>query len=186
MPRHLISRTRWSAIGAAVAVSIGGGSVLTTSATIDTGERAVYVPITPCRLFDTRPAPDTVGSRTAPLGPDETYPVLVRGTNGNCTIPADAVGAVMNVAAIAPTAGSFLTVFPSDAPKPLAANLNWVAGDPPLSNAVTADISADGRISFYNLAGTVHVAADVVGYYVDHIHDDRYYTEAESGTCQAL
>jgi hypothetical protein len=56
----------------------------------------------------------------------------------------------------------------------LSANLNWVAGQPPVSNAVTSDISADGKISFYNLAGSVNLSADIVGYYVDHNHDDRY------------
>ena len=80
----------------------------------------------------------------------------------------------MNVAAVAPSASSFLTVFPAGIDVPLAANLNWVAGQPPVSNAVTADLGPDGRLSFYNLAGTVHVTADVNGYYVDHGHDDRY------------
>ena len=35
-------------------------------------------------------------------------------------------------------------------------------------------------MSFYNLAGTVNVGADIVGYYVDHTHDDRYYTKAQA------
>jgi hypothetical protein len=131
--------------------------------------------------MDTRPT-DNVGSRSTPLGPTDTHAIAVRGTNGNCTIPADAVGLVMNVAAIAPTGNSFLTVFPSDVNRPLAANLNWTAGQAPLSNAVTADISADGRVSFFNFAGTVHVAADIVGYFVDHHHDDRYYTRGETYT----
>jgi hypothetical protein len=119
-------------------------------------------------VFDTRPGTGNVGPRTTPLGPGDTLVATVRGTNGNCTIPTDAVGLTMNVAIINPSTASFLTVFPADAPRPLAANANWVANQPPLSNAVTADISADGKIAFYNLAGTVDVAADIVGYYVDH------------------
>jgi hypothetical protein len=65
-------------------------------------------------------------------------------------------------------------VFPAGVARPNAANLNWVAGQPPVSNAVTTDISATGQVSFFNLAGTVDLTADVVGYYVDHNHDDRY------------
>lgn len=80
---------------------------------------------------------------------------------------------------IGPTAPSYLVVYPPDATRPLAANLNWLAGDPPLSNAVTVDVSADGRISFYNLAGSVNIAVDVVAYLVDHHHDDGYYTRAQ-------
>jgi hypothetical protein len=181
LSRHL-ARSRWAAFGAAVAVTLGGGGLLTTSASIGTGERGVYVPIAPCRLFDTRPAPDNVGPRNTPLGPGDTLVATVRGTNGNCTIPTDAVGLTMNIVVINPTSASFLTVYPADVNRPLASNLNWVGGQPPLANAVTADISADGKIAFYNLAGTVNVAADIVGYYADHNHDDRYYTKPQIDT----
>ena len=162
-----------------MAVTLGGGSVLTSSATLDGGERAVFVPIAPCRLLDTRPAADNVGPRSTPLGPGDVHVSPVRGTNGNCTIPTDAVGVAMNVAIVNPSAASFLTVYPADAARPLAANLNWVAGQDPTPNAVVADLSADGRIAFYNLAGTVDLAVDVNGYFVDHTHDDRYYTKAQ-------
>ncbi len=172
-------RSRWAAVGAAVAVTLGGGGILTTSASISSGERGVFVPITPCRLLDTRAGSDNVGPRSTALGEGETYAAAVHGTNGNCTIPSDAIGISMNVAIIQPSAASFLTVFPADATRPLAANLNWVAGQAPTPNAVTADLSADGRIAFYNLSGTVHLAADINGYYVDHNHDDRYYTKAQ-------
>src|SRR3954452_14988570 len=99
--------------------------------------------------MDTRARPDNVGSRSTPLGANQTHTIQTHGTNGNCTIPADAVGLTMNVAAVNPTANSFLTVYPSGAPRPLAANLNWVAGQPPVSNAVTVDIGDDGAITFY-------------------------------------
>ncbi len=176
------TRSRWAALGAAVTVALGGGGLLTTSASLDSGERGVYVPITPCRVMDTRPGTDNVGPRATPLGAGEAHAITVRGANGNCTIPTDAVGLVMNVAVINPTAASFLTVYPADATRPLAANANWTAGQPPLSNAVTTDIGADGRVAFYNLSGTVDLAADVLGYYTDHTHDDRYPTDAEVDT----
>ena len=71
----------------------------------------------------------------------------------------------MNVVAVNPTAASFLTVFPSDQPFPLSSNLNWVADQAPTPNAVTVSVSADGKVSFYNNAGTVDIAVDIVGYY---------------------
>ena len=175
--RH--GRARWAAIGAAVAVTIGAGGIMSASASIDSGERTVFVPITPCRLTDTRVAPETRGPRATPLKADETYTVQVVGTNGDCTIPADAVGVSLNVTAEAPTDASYLTVFPADAPKPLASNLNWITNQPPVPNAVTSDLSADGKVSFYNHSGTVNVIADIVGYYADHNHDDRYYTKGQ-------
>jgi hypothetical protein len=177
----MFQRTRWSAIGAAVAVALGAGFVLpNASAAVTGGERAVFVPIVPCRLFDTRPAPDNVGPRTTALGAGEAYTQQVTGANGNCTIPADATAISMNVTAVGGTAGSFLTIYPSDAAtRPQASNLNWTAGSPAVPNKVDVKLSAGGAINLFNLAGSVNVLADAVGYYADHNHDDRYYTKAE-------
>jgi hypothetical protein len=146
---------------------------------VSTGERNAFIPITPCRLFDLRPAPSQIGPRSAALGPHEVYTVQVTGTNGNCTIPADATAVAMNVTTVGGTAASYLTVFPSDATQPLASNLNWVPGSPPTPNKVDVKLSATGQISLYNDVGSVAVLADVVGYYADHNHDDRYYTKTE-------
>jgi hypothetical protein len=139
-------------------------NVLTSSATSSVASSS-FVPITPCRLFDTRPGSDNVGTRATPLSANDTLPALVWGINGNCNIPATATGVSMNVTAIGPTASSFLTVFPTDKPRPLTASLNWAAGQAPTPNAVTAALSADGHVSFYNLSGVVNLTADVVGYY---------------------
>jgi len=103
----------------------------------------------------------------------------VLGANGQCTLPLDANAVTMNVTAVNPTDASYLTVFPADAERPLASSVNWVAQQGATPNAVTSDISADGRVSFFNNAGSVDVIADIVGYFVGHDHDDRYYTEAE-------
>jgi hypothetical protein len=174
-------------MGAAIAVSLGVGGVAITHAVVTSGERDVFVPISPCRLFDIRPAPDQVGPRGTPLQPGETYTQAVRGANGNCNIPADATAVAMNVTAVGGTAGSFLTIWPSDvAPKPLASNLNWVPGSPPTPNKVDVKVSvADGKINLFNLTGTVSVLADVVGYYADHNFDDRYYTKTQTDALAA-
>jgi hypothetical protein len=55
-------------------------------------------------------------------------------------------------------------VFPSGAPRPLASNLNVVAGRT-VPNLVIAKVGADGRVSVYNNAGNVHVIFDVVGWF---------------------
>jgi streptogramin lyase len=71
----------------------------------------------------------------------------------------------MNIVATNATAGSYLTVWPADQPKPLASSLNYVAGQPPTPNGVTSQLSADGRLALYNFAGAVDVVVDIVGYY---------------------
>lgn len=172
--RHAV---RWAAIGAAVAVTLGAGSIGIARATAPTGA-AAYVPITPCRLFDTRPA-SAVGPRTSPLGPDETFTITATGPQGNCDVPAAATGLALNVTAVAATNDTFLTVWPAGQTRPTASSLNPTAGAPPVPNAVTTNLGAGGAFSVFNRFGSVHVLADAVGYYTDHTHDDRYYTEAE-------
>ena len=180
----MFQRTRWSAVGAALAVVLGAGVALpNASAAVTSGERAVFVPIVPCRLFDTRPAPDNIGPRATPLGAGEVYTQQVGGTNGHCNIPTDATAISMNVTAVGGTAGSFLTLYPADAAeRPQASNLNWTPGSPAVPNKVDVKLSANRAINLFNLAGSVDVLADVVGYYADHNHDDRYFTKTESET----
>ena len=70
----------------------------------------------------------------------------------------------MNVTVTGPSAESFLTVYPDDVTRPLASNLNYVAGLT-VPNLVIMRVPASGIIDFYNKFGAVHVLADVVGYY---------------------
>ena len=151
-------------LGGIVAASIGATSVAFGSGGGNSGA-SVLVSIVPCRLMDTRPAPDNVGPRATPIGANSTYMADVWGTNGNCTIPADATGVSANVTAVNGTASSFLTVFPADADRPLASNLNWITGAAPVPNKVDVKLSTTGKVAIYNLAGTVDVVVDIVGYF---------------------
>jgi hypothetical protein len=126
---------------------------------------STFTPITPCRLADTRPAPDLVGSRSAPVGAGETVTFAVWGTNGNCTIPSTATGVAMNATAVAPSAAGFVTIFPADAALPTTSNLNFVAGSPPTPNQVTVGLSTTGAIKAFNKFGSVALIIDIVGYY---------------------
>lgn len=163
-------KTRWAAIGAAVAVTLGAGGLGISYATSPTGATA-FVPITPCRIVDTRPAPDTVGARTSPLGPEETFTVDAHGNNGNCTgIPTEATGLSLNVTALGATSGTFLTLWATGATQPTASNLNPQPGQPPTPNAVTTGVSATGQFNIFNKVGSVNVIVDIVGYYSDHQH----------------
>jgi hypothetical protein len=152
------------------------------SATKSSGERPVFIAIAPCRLIDTRPGADNVGPRSTPINAGETFNVVGRGGSGNCsaaTIPNDALALTLNVTAVGATAQTNLRIFPSDAPVPTASNLNPAPGAAPTPNAVTTDLSVSGQFSVYNAKGRVNVVIDAVGYFVDHNHDDRYFTKTE-------
>ena len=92
-------------------MTLGAGGMLQAGAVgNDSSSPALFVATTPCRLLDTRDAPETVGVRARPLGANDTYTATVIGTAG-CALPTDAVTLVMNVTATNQTASSFLTVY---------------------------------------------------------------------------
>ncbi|MDW3213749.1 MAG: hypothetical protein R8G01_07130 [Ilumatobacteraceae bacterium] len=163
-------------MGAAVAITLGAGGIGLVSAT-NPGDAVAFVPITPCRVMDTR-TEFNVGPKTSPVGPGEVYTVnTTTGNTGDCSgIPTTATGVSLNVTALDATLPTFLTVWATGEPQPDASSLNPVPGAPPTPNAVTTGISA-GQFDLYNLQGNVQVIADINGYYTDHDHDDRYYTK---------
>ena len=172
-----ISRSRWAAIGAAVAVSLGAGGVGISQATQDASDGAVsaFFPVEPCRLADTRANPNTVGTRTTPLGVDETVTFAGWGVTGNCDLPTGITALSLNVTAVEATQQTNLRFFPAGAELPTTANLNPTPGSPPIPNSVQVGLNvSNGQFSVFNRAGSVSVIIDVVGYYDDHTHDDRY------------
>ena len=132
------------------------------------------MPITPCRLLDTRPGADNVGPRSTPIGAGEEYVVQARGVQGDCDLPAGASGIVTNVTAVGASSKTNVRLYPAGAATPTTSNLNPSPGERPTPNAVTTDLDAAGEFAIFNSRGTVDLFVDVVGYYEDHNHDDRY------------
>jgi hypothetical protein len=96
------------------------------------------------------------------LGPGATRTLRVTGSGG---IPTDGVGGVsLNVTVTEPTAAGYLTVWPAGRTRPLASNLNFVAGQT-IPNAVSTGVNANGDIEIYNNSGNSHVIVDVTGWY---------------------
>jgi hypothetical protein len=162
-PKASISRSRWAAIGAAVAVSLGAGSLGWIAHAADSTP-STFVAIAPCRLFDTRPAPDNVGDRSTPLSAGEELVRQVRGTNGNCTIPAGATAIAYNLT-VPTSINGFLTVFPADAARPTSSSINPVAGESVKANGGIVGLSATGAIKLYTLTGPADAIFDITGYF---------------------
>jgi hypothetical protein len=157
---HGLMRVCWAAVGAAVAVTLGAGGLLTAYAVTATGTPSGYEPLTPARILDTRNGTGT-GGVVAPVGPDKQIALQVTGAGG---VPADANSVVLNLTATAGTAPSFVTVWPDGEPRPTASVLNVQPGvDTP--NMITVKLGANGKVDIYNFAGSVHVVADVAGYF---------------------
>lgn len=118
-----------------------------------------YSSLTPARILDTRIGD---GAPVGKVGPGAMLTVQVTGRGG---VPASGVSAVvLNVTATEPTTPSYLTAWPSGTTRPLASNLNYTAGQT-VPNLVVVPVGAGGGVSLYNNNGSVHLVADVAGWY---------------------
>jgi hypothetical protein len=83
---------------------------------------------------------------------------------GVAGVPANATSVVLNVTVTEPIGPeSFLTLFPNGTARPLASNLNFVAGET-VPNLVVVRVQ-NGKVSIYNNVGATHVIADVQGWF---------------------
>ncbi len=118
-----------------------------------------FFPLPPSRVLDTRSG---VGAPAGVVGPGAVMSFVVTGRGG---VPATDVSAVvLNMTVVAPTAGSYMTVWPAGEAMPTASNLNYSPGQT-VPNLVKVKVGAGGQVSVFNAAGTVHVLADVAGWY---------------------
>ena len=68
---------------------------------------------------------------------------------------------MLNVTVDAAREDGFVTVFPCDAPRPNASNLNYVAGIT-IPNAVVTRVGTGGTVCLYTF-GATHLIVDVAG-----------------------
>ncbi|MEN9505649.1 MAG: hypothetical protein RI958_1575 [Actinomycetota bacterium] len=123
---------------------------------------AGFVPISPVRLFDTRPGePDgVIAVPKVRVDPAGVLRITVADVAG---VPLGGVAAVaLNVTVTEPDTPGFVTVHPCGE-LPRASNLNFVAGQT-VPNSVIAPVSPDGAICFFSNTPT-HLLADISGYF---------------------
>ena len=167
-------RSRWAAVGAAVAVCLGAGGVYIGNATSGSSSSS-FVAITPVRVLDTRSNLGLTGVFTSPTARFLTVTGSIATAGGvQIVVPAGATAVSLNVTVVSPTAAGFLSVRPGDATgAPTTSSLNFSAGQV-IPNAVTVQLptigGGAGKIELtYNAFGvagpTTHVLVDVVGYF---------------------
>jgi len=170
-----------------VAVTVGGLTSNWTAYTYLVASPApgsTFTPITPYRVCDTRsgnpsglvaagtdlaqcegktlgaPNPSTL---TIPIA--STYADTVSsGPHTTDGVPAGATAVVLNVTAINPSSGGYLTVWPAGVAQPVVSNLNFTRGEV-VANSVIVPVSSSGKVSVYNSSGTTNIAVDVAGYF---------------------
>jgi hypothetical protein len=160
VPNMVLSRVGWNGM---ISIFNNSGSthvVVDVLGCFDADAGGRFVALSPRRVLDTR---DGTGAPQGPVG-QSPLPVTLLGRGG---VPSSGVSGVMlNVTAVAPTASTFVTVYPSSTDRPLASNLNVSAGQV-IPNMVLARVGPDGAVMMFNNGGVVDLVADVVGYFTD-------------------
>ena len=177
MSEQWVWKSRWAAIGAAIAVSIGGGGIFFAQAA--GGTEGSTVMIDPVRIMDTRNGVDVglPGPFVSAVSQKLQVSGSVATTTGTMTpVPSGATGVLLNVTVVSPSAAGFLSVRPGDATgAPATSSLNFSA-NATVPNAVTVALPTAGAdagkivITFdaLGVAGpTTDVLIDVVGYTID-------------------
>jgi len=79
-------------------------------------------------------------------------------------VPPTATAVTYNLTVTDTTAASYLTMWPHGAARPVASNLNWVAGQT-VPNLSVVGLGQGGQIAACNHSGSVDLVIDVVGYF---------------------
>lgn len=168
-------RSRWAAIGAAVAVTLGASGLMVANAA--SGEPSSFVSVDPTRVLDTRtdvglsgPFVRGVSQKLTVTGPVRVQPPGNAAARTETVVPTGATAVVMNATAVVPRTGGFLSVRPGDATGvPATSNINLTPFQT-LANSVTVQLptsgSAAGTIDIFIDGEVDDVLIDIVGYYV--------------------
>ena len=111
-----------------------------------------FTGVVPTRFLDTRSSRPCVGQSPREL--------LVAGVGA---VPADAASVTVNLTVVGPTAGGYLTAWPTGAARPTASTVNFEAAQV-VSNGATVKVGSGGKVSLFVNAGCADVVVDVVGY----------------------
>ncbi len=116
---------------------------------------ALYTALVPARILDTR---SEVGIAKAKIEAGQTVSVQVAGFGG---VGLGASAAMLNVTVTNPETGGYLTIYPCNAQRPDASNLNFDAGVT-IPNLAVAALDRSGRTCVYSTAKT-DLVIDVSG-----------------------
>lgn len=161
-----------SALLGAPAASKAGADISPNSLG-DAATDLVFVPIAPCRLFDTRLAGGAIAANT--VRSFDVTAVSDYSFQGGAASNCNGVGAagsfaaaVINFTTVTPAAAGYITAFPFLTTQPLAATVNYAGGDI-RGNVATVALdqgASANELSVYSFAQT-HLVGDIIGYFIN-------------------
>jgi Bacterial Ig-like domain (group 3) len=139
----------------------GSAAALTQVVTAPVGSPALsFVPITPCRVADTRNAAGPLGGPALAPGVARSFPI----PQSACGVPSTASGYSLNVTVIPNGPVNYLTAWPTGQPMPTVSLLN--SDGRVKANAAIIQAGASGAISLYSIGNSTQVVVDINGYFV--------------------
>ncbi|MBL8213519.1 MAG: BACON domain-containing protein [Bryobacterales bacterium] len=121
-----------------------------------------FIPITPCRVMDTRSGSGFTGVFGGPTLAKDTFRTIPI-PQGRCNIPASATAYSVNATVVPPALLSFLTLFPAGDTLPLVSTLNAFDGSV-VANAAIVPAGPGGAINVY-ASDVSDVILDINGYF---------------------
>lgn len=116
----------------------------------------------PSRLLDTRAIGETIDGEFAGGGANDASDVLELDVAGRAGIPASAATVTMNLTAVQPQQGGYVTAFPCGGDEPNTASVNYVAGING-GNEIVASLDDQGRVCLFT-SSAVHLTVDATGF----------------------
>ncbi len=113
-----------------------------------------FVPVTPCRVVDTRSTGGPLAARSS-----RSFAIPASG----CGIPATAQAYSLNVTVVPPGPLSYLTLWPAGQPQPVVSTLNSFGGTV-VANAAIVPAGTNGAVSVY-VSDQSDVILDIDGYF---------------------
>ena len=144
----------YNALGTTDVVADVQGYFTDTKAAANQG---YYQPLTPVRVLDTRKG--TGGVPKEKIGPGGTDTLRL-----NTAKYPGVTAVVLNVTAANADSAGYAVVYPGNATRPSASDLNFGKGRV-TPNLVTVPVAPDGTVKFTNGSGHVDLIADLEGYY---------------------
>ncbi len=121
-----------------------------------------FVPLTPCRVVDTRNGDGTFGGPAITGNSSRNFPLSLSGNP--CGIPSTAVAYSLNVTVVPETTLGYLTIWPSGEGQPIVSTLNSPDGRVKANAAIVPAGMPSGSVSVY-VTNTTNVILDIDGYF---------------------
>ena len=141
-------------------IGIGTATLTITEASASGGSSGLrFIPITPCRVVDTRNPTGQFGGPIIATNTTRTFNI----PSGSCNIPATAQAYSFGVVVVPPGQIGYLSLWPTGQPQPLVSTLN--SDGRVKSNAAIVPAGTNGSINAYSSNAT-HLVLDINGYFV--------------------